>query len=398
MLSIKNNMMAENAARHLGASYNSLSKSVERLSSGQRINSAKDDAAGLAVRELIRADVAQLRQASRNAQDAVSMLQTAEGAMAVMDDILVRMKELAEQASTESYSDAQIQIMHDEFEQLSTEITRIATSTKFNDKKLLDNITAYSFHLGEGTIGISGRDMSASGLGVGTTNVSTSTALSEKVVASASDLFLAADDITADTNDLLTFDFGTDDSIAVDLDAYDDDGITLNDLVNVLNAQAATTWGGNPVFAKAEYDADFGGYRLRVTAKTAGAGNNLTVGVGTPVALATADFAVTNGSDGAAGIDLTSDATGALTAVTTAIGLKDAFRAELGYIMNRLEAANSILDIQAENLAVAESRISDADVATEMAAMTRNQVLSQAGISMLAQANSMPQMALKLLG
>ena len=92
MLAIKNNLMADNAARNLGTSYNALAKSVERLSSGLRINSAKDDAAGLAVRELIRADVAALRQGSRNAGDAVSMLQSAEGGMAVIDNILVRMR------------------------------------------------------------------------------------------------------------------------------------------------------------------------------------------------------------------------------------------------------------------------------------------------------------------
>ena len=107
MLAIKNNVMAANAARHLGRSYDALGKSVERLSSGLRINGAKDDAAGLAVRELMRADVAVLQQGSRNAADGISMLQTAEGAMGVIDDILIRMKELAEQASTASYSASQ---------------------------------------------------------------------------------------------------------------------------------------------------------------------------------------------------------------------------------------------------------------------------------------------------
>jgi flagellin len=114
MLAVKNNIMAENAARHLGRSYNSLAKSVERLSSGLRINTAKDDAAGLAVRELLRADIAQFRQGSRNAQDAISMLQTAEGAMQVIDELLIRMKELAEQAATGTYSSAQRSIMNAE--------------------------------------------------------------------------------------------------------------------------------------------------------------------------------------------------------------------------------------------------------------------------------------------
>ena len=133
MLSIKNNIMAGNAARHLGRSYDNLSTSVERLSSGLRINGAKDDAAGMAMRELIRADVAVLKQGSRNAQDGISMLQTMEGAMAVIDDNLIRMKELAEQAATESYSSAQRSIMNSEFAEMASEIERIAGATAFNN-------------------------------------------------------------------------------------------------------------------------------------------------------------------------------------------------------------------------------------------------------------------------
>jgi len=112
---------------------------------------------------------------------------------------------------------------------------------------------------------------------------------------------------------------------------------------------------------------------------------------------ADADFSITNGAADGGSVSLVTDAPAALTAVTNAITTKDMYRAKLGYYMNRLEAANGILSIQAENLNAAESRISDADVATEMAAMTRNQVLAQAGIAMLSQANSMPQMALQLL-
>src|SRR5512147_1924764 len=132
MLAIKNNIMAGNAARHLGKAYDSLSKSVERLSSGLRINGAKDDAAGLAVRELVRADVAVLKQGSRNVADGISLLQTMEGAMAVIDSALIRMKELAEQAATGSYSSSQRTIMNNEFQQMAAEITRIAGDTKFN--------------------------------------------------------------------------------------------------------------------------------------------------------------------------------------------------------------------------------------------------------------------------
>ena len=270
MLVIKNNIMAQNAARHLGDSYDNLAKSIERLSSGLRINSAKDDAAGLAVRELMRADIAVTKQGSRNAMDAISMLQTMEGAMGTIDSILIRMKELAEQAATGSYSDQQRTIMNNEFEQMIAEIDRIATTTNFNSISMLNSASGTSsVHFGvNSSIDVNAVDIQTAALGIdsGSANVSTATA-----------------------------------------------------------AQTA------------------------------------------------------------------------LGLVDTAIQLKDSARASFGYMMNRLESTNEVLNIQAENMMAAESRISDVDVATEMAALTRNQVLAQAGVSMLGQANTMPQMALNLL-
>ena len=268
MLVIKNNMMAANAARHLGQSYDALAKSVERLSSGLRINSAKDDAAGLAVRELMRADVAVIQQGVRNAQDGISMLQTMEGALQTVDNALVRMKQLAQQAATGTYSTAQRTIMNQEFQEMADEINRIATSTKFTTTDLLDNSATVNIVFG-GTndyIEIKGSDMTKSGLGLSTLSIGSDT-----------------------------------------------------------SAQTA------------------------------------------------------------------------LGAIDGAIADKDTARASFGYKMNRLESTVEVLNIQAENLQAAESRISDVDVATEMSAMTRNQVLAQAGISMLTQANAMPNMALTLL-
>lgn len=268
MLAIKNNIMAANAARQLGISYDALAKSVERLSSGLRINSAKDDAAGLAVRELMRADIAVLEQGARNAQDAISLVQTMEGGLAVTNELLIRMKQLAEQAATGSYSTSQRAIMDAEFQELADEIDRIATSTEFNSINMLNSATgSTTIHFGSATtLSISMADMSKSGLGI--------------------------------------------DSI---------------DIKGTASAQSA------------------------------------------------------------------------MDILTTAINAKDSARAAFGYKMNRLEATSQVLAIQAENLATAESRISDVDVATEMSALTRNQVLAQAGVAMLAQANAMPQMALTLL-
>jgi flagellin len=268
MLAIKNNLMAANAARYLGQSYDALATSVERLSSGLRINSASDDAAGMAVRELMRADIAVLQQGARNAQDGVSLLQTMEGALQVIDNLLVRMQQLAEQAATGSYSSAQRGIMDDEFDKMAEEIERIATAADFNGIRMLDNSAAVSIHFGGATdkIEVTGSKMTTAGLGISSLNIT-----------------------------------------------------------KAASARAA---------------------------------------------LATLD---------------------------SAINIKDTARAKFGYNINRLEATGEVLGIQAENLMAAESRISDVDVAAEMATLTRNQVLAQAGTAMLAQANSIPQMALTLL-
>ena len=271
MLAIKNNLMAVNAARHLSQSYDALSRSVERLSSGLRINSAKDDAAGLAVRELMRADIVVIQQGARNALDGISMLQTMEGAMAVIDDNLVRMQQLAEQAATGSYSSAQRSIMENEFREMREEIDRIAGATTFNGIKLLDNSASVNIHFGK----------------------------------------------------------------------------LITDNINVTGSNVTSASNG-----------------LNITGLTIADVNS---------------------------------AKNALVTLDSAISSKDTARAAFGYKMNRLEGTISVLNIAAENLQASESRISDADIATEMAEMTRNQVLAQAGISMLSQANTMPQMALQLL-
>jgi flagellin len=274
MLAIKNNIMAEQAARQLGLSYDALARSIERLSSGLRINSAKDDAAGLAVRELMRADIAVLAQGARNAQDGISMLQTMEGAMATIDEALVRMKELAEQAATGSYSDQQRRIMNNEFGEMRDEITRIAQRTEFNSITMLDSANgSQTIHFGIDSEG------------------------------NASSISVSSVDVTATT-----------------------------------------------------------------------------LGITSAISIATTGGAAT-----------------ALTTVNSAIQTKDSARASFGYSMNRLESSTAVINIQKENLMAAESRVSDVDVATEMSAMTRNQVLAQAGVAMLAQANTMPQMALTLL-
>ena len=401
MLAVKNNIMADNAARHLGRSYDALSRSVERLSSGLRINSAKDDAAGLAVRELIRADIAQFRQGARNAQDGISMVQTAEGAMQVVDELLIRMKELAEQAATGSYSLAQRTIMNAEYGQLGQEITRIAGDTLFNSTTLLSGTDTYAIHIGsDTTIDITASAMDAATLGVATTGVQ-ETFTSERGRATTYAMnFIADTEIATGVTDMINFGFGADEC-HVDLTSYDASGISLDLLVDEINTQWQSEVTAGEVVASAFWDTTTNTWKLEIKNPTAEVGAfqvDNTEAIAGFDTLAEWDSVATGASGTTVSLTTAESAATALGLVSTAINTKDSFRAELGYMMNRLEAAVNVLNIQCENLLAAESRISDVDVATEMAAMTRNQVLSQAGVSMLAQANAMPQMALKLLG
>ena len=149
-LVINHNMMAATAARNLNNSYSALSVSTQRLSSGLRINTAADDAAGLAIRELMRADISATNQGVRNANDAISMIQTADGALQVVDEKLIRMKELAEQASTGTYTSDQRLIIDSEYQAMASEITRIANATDFNGIYLLNGNLSSSTHSGAG--------------------------------------------------------------------------------------------------------------------------------------------------------------------------------------------------------------------------------------------------------
>jgi flagellin len=149
-LVINHNMMAATAARNLSNSYGKLATSTNRLSSGLRINTAADDAAGLAIRELMRADISTLNQGVRNANDAISMIQTADGALQVVDEKLIRMKELAEQAATGTYTSDQRLIIDSEYQAMASEITRIASATDFNGIYLLNGNLSSGVHNGSG--------------------------------------------------------------------------------------------------------------------------------------------------------------------------------------------------------------------------------------------------------
>ena len=299
-LVINHNLMAANTARNLNAHYSQLSKSVQRLSTGLRVNSAADDAAGLAIRELQRADIATLQQGARNANDAISMIQTADGALGVIDEKLTRMKELAEQAATGTYDSTQRLMIESEYQAMASEITRIANATDFNGIHLLNGSLSSDTHDGSG--------MTSTGK--------------------------------------LKVHFGTGNDSAEDY------------------------------------------YYIKIGNSTASA-----LGVGNQAI----DDATGQLRDGGT-VSTQQAAQRALDAITNAIVSKDKIRAHLGAMQNRLENTITNLNIQAENLQAAESRISDVDVATEMTRFVRNQILSQSAVAMLSQANSLPQMAMQLIG
>jgi flagellin len=431
MLAIKNNIMAGNAARNLGSAYDGLAKSVERLSTGLRINSAKDDAAGLAVRELMRADIAVTQQGSRNAQDGISMLQTMEGATGVVADNLTLMKQLAEQASTGSYSSAQRVIMNSQFVEMAAEIDRIAGATSFNGITMLNNTNAVEINVGSSaTISIAGQNMTTGGLNITTGNAG-EMATSTLGVNLLTDTFLTVNDTsnTGATDALqlaITFSDGAtpEQTVTVnfaDAAAAGATSYTLQQVIDAINTASENInlndSSGNSLnyaMASAVYNTSDGNYHLQLNSKNstgssvaitaATASTDVNVGsvmLGTvttfdvtPVSVA-ANFTAATGT----GLNILTvgAANTALTRLTTAINTQDAARSAFGYKMNRLESTISVLNIQAENLSAAESRVSDVDIATEMTNMTKTQVLAQAGVAMLTQANNMPQMALTLL-
>ena len=407
MLAIKSNTMADVAARHLGSSYDALAQSVARLSSGLRIIGAKDDAAGLAVRELIRVDVATLRQGQRNAADAISMLQVAESALGTVDNILIRMKELAEQAATGSYSADQRVLMDQEFGELAKEISRISETTDFNGIKLLAGTNSYGIHVGStdattaNKISVQGANMDGGTLqltgsreyGIFVTGGGVDTAASTLI------------NVTAAGTGTLTFEFSDDvddntvaiGPLSIDLEAAT--AYSLQDIVDAVNVQSQLAQTGYTA-AHIHYDSTLEKFYLKIQAYQNGDQTDLDIAGGATITegiQTEANWTLEGGSGTGASIATQSEAETALGTVDAAVVLKDTLRAKFGYMMKRLEAAMAVVGVQAENLAVAESRISDVDVATEMSALTRNQVLAQAGIAMLAQANTMPQMALQLL-
>lgn len=388
---IQNNIMALNTHRFYTNNNNAVSKSAEKLSSGYKINRAGDDAAGLAISEKMRREIRGLSMASKNAQDGVSMVQTAEGALQEVHSMLQRMSEIAVQAASDSNDDAVDRPSLDaEFQQLIKEIDQIAETTTFNDMNLLDgSFTDKQIQVGSNngvTLGISIDSMSADGLALatktpkisgapaaaGTEGNGTDTAAKVEIdfdkitMDAAGTLTLKIGDQTVESAAVAEGDIGDSEKLAAAFDGktFDFDGVTFTGAV--AGSKVTFTAGANTA-----------------TTKVVDAAAAATVEGTVPPAL----VKVTDRASASAAID----------SVKAAIRTVSDQRAALGAVQNRLEHKISNLDNTVENVSAAESRIRDVDIAKEMTNFTKNNILSQAATAMLAQANAAPQGVLSLL-
>ncbi|HEY1091724.1 MAG TPA: flagellin [Burkholderiaceae bacterium] len=398
---INTNINSLNAQRNLGTSQGSLATSMQRLSSGLRVNSAKDDAAGLAIAERMNTQVRGLTVGARNSNDGISLAQTAEGALGKVGDMLQRMRELAVQAGNATNSTADRKALQAEVKQLTDEIDRVAKQTAFNGTKILDgSFSGAVFQVGAN---------SGDNITVGALTNTTASGLSDVAYAYNSETGVDASSVS----DLAAIT----DSSTLQID----DGTTSWDLGPVKAATSGTERMGQMVEAINRKSADTG-----VTAfLTKDAAGTYTIDIvsskldsaGDAQAMTLTGFTADNaGHTGAIGSsinadDTTTDAVGidtltidtqrnawvALKKIDAAIDQVNNARADLGALQSRFENSVGSIEIQVENLSASRGRIVDADFAKETANLSRTQILQQAGTAMVAQANQLPQGVLALL-
>jgi flagellin len=387
---INTNIEALNAQRNLGISGLAFGKSVEKLSSGLRINRAADDAAGLAISEKLRAQVRGLNQAQRNAQDGISMVQTAEGALTEVHSMLQRMRELAVQASNSTLSSADTQSVNTEITALKAEIDRVAGSTTFNGQFLLTGALSVSQSGGTAIVGLAlatttNADISSvdvSGAKASTTYTLTSQAgglITLTEGGNSQQVALTA--IGATGTEAVNFS-----TLGVKITIVGAAAKTAADLATDLATKTIITGAGSAANFQIGANASD---TLAVTfadARTSAAGySTLATNIGT--------FSTATGS----GTGIVAAAQALITSVDTALAYISTTRGNFGAVQNRLEHTVASLGVSSENLAASESRIRDLDVASEMVNFTKTQILQQAGTAILAQANQAPQSVLSLL-
>ncbi|WP_159917567.1 flagellin [Pantoea sp. 18069] len=442
-MTINTNVASINAQRNLSLSGSSLSTSMQRLSSGLRVNSAKDDAAGLAISERMKAQSGGLTVAARNANDGISLAQTAEGALGKVGDMLQRVRELAVQSSNATNSQSDRDALQAEVKQLVSEIDRVAKTTSFNGQKILDGSFAGGmFQVGANagdnitvagitnaaasslsSVDYGSLDVSFAGLtdfdkpmlnqeGLDTAKTAADAALAAHIAGGGTAIdptgVLLDADITAaaaaQAAGPLTITVGGGDAIELSsMPAASSAEERMGQLAAAINAKTADT--GVTAFL----DAKAGTMTLRSEKLTA-AGIPETVtftgNVQAKTGMVTANIAAAEweGVDAAdqKGIDSMSVATqagawDALKRVDSAIDQVNSARADLGALQTRFEKSVENIDIQNENIKAASGRITDADFAVETANLSRSQILQQAGTAMVAQANQLPQSVLSLL-
>ena len=408
---INHNMMAANALRNSSINQGAASKSMEKLSSGLRINRAGDDAAGLSISEKMRAQIRGLEQASTNAQDGISLIQTAEGALNETHNILQRMRELAVQASNDTNIDTDREAIQEEIDALGEEMTRISKDTEFNKQTLLDGGFNGRFQIGANekqsiSLGIDKMDSASLGLtsGVQITETQDIGNLADGIyTVKGTDLLdskgnkvgavTAADGkITVDNTDV-TFD---------KTQIKDGATITVKDRKATIKNTANGITNADKLAA--------GNYEI--------SGTNLLKDGELVGELKTGEIELKDGTKFTAdqlgfkngqlktgakfeikGVDLSdsSKATSSITQINNAIEKVSTQRSKLGAVQNRLEHTISNLDTSSENLTSAESRIRDVNMAKEMSTFSKNNILQQAAQAMLSQANQQPQNVLQLL-
>jgi flagellin len=374
-LRINQNIAAMNAYRNLSVTDGQMAKSLEKLSSGFRINRAADDAAGLSISEGLRSQIGGLKVAVRNAQDGVNVVQTADGALNESTAILQRMRDLAVQSSNDTNDTNSRSAINAEATALKSELDRIADKTTFNNVKLLDgSFSNKSFQVGYAA----GDTISVSISSTGTAGAQSTWANGGAALAGGAVTFTQGAGNTVTTG-----------ALTASTDA--------NNIATQLNADANF---------KAVYTASVdskGG--LVVTAKSGANTNTITTDAGltgthTDVAPVAGSAGFSSANLGVSSIDLSTQATAssAISAIDSAIKGVSSARGNLGALQNRFEHTVNNLNVTVENLSASESQIRDTDMAQEMTQFTRAQILQQAGTSMLAQANSSQQSVLKLLG
>jgi flagellin len=395
---INHNIAALNTYNKLNSASTAQSKSMEKLSSGLRINKAGDDAAGLAISEKMRGQVRGLDQASRNSQDGISLIQTAEGALNETHDILQRMRELAVQASNDTNTGNDRGEIQKEINQLTSEINRIGNTTEFNTQKLLNGekngagsaaVTAvqgvFSVGVTDTTSGFSidGTTVAAADLNALVTAINGDATLGAKYTAAAG--------TGADAGKLiLTQDAGQESTSAPTITGGNittqTEGVVGKAAVAADDSKSLKFQIGANQSQSLTLDiADMRASALGLT--TAGTGDKLAVTDGTS----------NTTTEQALDVSTHASASAAVTTIQSAIDKVSAERSKLGANQNRLEHTINNLSTSSENLTAAESRIRDVDMAKEMMNQTKNSILSQAAQAMLAQSNQMPQGVLQLL-